>query len=81
MPIVEDGWNMFTVTAPDGTMDYIDAESFYDAYLAAYDLYGEGVTIRPSFYKEWTCGLYKDGDRCGYTRDGRHVTAEDMASV
>ena len=69
----------YTVIGPDGQMDYIWADTMFDAYQQGLEQYGEGTTVRPSFYKEWTCGMYKEGQRCGFDKYGMHRTASEVA--
>ena len=46
----------YTLIGPDGEIEWIDAETMYDAYLQGRELYGPGVVIRPTWYGEWDCG-------------------------
>lgn len=76
----EDQERSYTVTTPDGITDYFYADSMVDAYLDALGHYGDGITIRESWYKEWTCGTYEPGKQCGYDKYGNHVTAETVGN-
>ena len=70
----------YTVIGPDGQMDYIWADTMFDAYQQGLEQYGEGTTVRPSFYKEWTCGMYKEGQRCGFDKYGNHLRASELVN-
>lgn len=72
----------YTYISPDGevwTSEWYD--TMEEAYKEAVEMYGRGVVIRETWYKEWVCGYYEPGDRCGYDKYGNHVTAEDVANV
>jgi hypothetical protein len=76
---MEDQETTYTVKTPAGITDYLYAETMFDAYKLALEHYGPGVVIRPSFYKEWTCGTkalaeFKGG--CYYDEIGNHVVLE-----
>lgn len=70
----------YTAFTPDGKIDYFYGDTMEEAYAEALEEYGQGVTIRPSFYKEWICGLYKEGQKCGYTPDGKHIRAGEVVN-
>ena len=69
----------YTAISPDGITDFIYGDTMVEAYLEARDLYGPGVVIRESFYKEWTCGseeLAKANGGCYYDAHGTHHNIE-----
>ena len=73
---------MYTYVSPDGEIYWSDwHDTMEDAYREAVDMYGNGVLIREVWYKEWICGFYQPGQKCGYDKYGNHVTAEEMANV
>lgn len=75
----EDQETMYTAITPGGITDFIYADTMLDAYLEATDEYGPGVVIRPSFYKEWTCGseeLARKQGGCYYDAYGNHLRIE-----
>lgn len=61
----------YTVIGPDGDIDYIDAESMFEAYVQAYNTYGRGVVIRQTWYGEWDCGT-EPGGPCYHDKYGVH---------
>jgi hypothetical protein len=69
----------YTVIGPDGQMNYIWADTMFEAYLEGLEQYGEGTTVRPSFYSEWDCGMFRDGQRCGFDKYGNHIRASEVA--
>jgi hypothetical protein len=69
----------YTVFAPNGVTDFIFADTMFDAWTEARDLYGDGVTLRPSFYGEWECGTKESGP-CYYEANGEHVVMSKPAS-
>lgn len=72
----------YTYVSPDGqTWFGEDHETMEDAYREAVEIYGRGVLIRETWYKEWICGTYQPGQKCGYDKYGNHVTAEEMGNV
>lgn len=72
----------YTYVSPDGqTWFGEDHETMEDAYREAVEIYGRGVLIRETWYKEWICGTYQPGQRCGYDKYGNHVTAEEMENI
>jgi hypothetical protein len=69
----------YTAISPDGRTDFIYADTMFDAYTQAREECGPGVTIRPSFYKEWTCGseeLAQAKGGCYYDAHGTHIVLE-----
>ena len=68
----------YTIIGPDGQMDYIWADTMFEAYEQGIEQFGEGTSVRISWYKEWTCGMYKEGARCGYDKYGNHIRAEEV---
>lgn len=72
---------MYTVETPDGVTDFFYADTMWEAYQDALETYGEGVTIRRSWYKEWTCGseelARKRGEGCWYDEKGNHLRLQD----
>lgn len=82
---MSDQETMYAAIAPNGTTDYFYADSMYEAYLEAKDTYGEGVTIRPSWYGEWKCGseelATEKGNGCWYDKYGNHYKMKDGALV
>lgn len=66
----------YTITTPSGITDFIYGNSMYEAYLEAKELYGEGVSLRPSWYDEWECGSQLQatakGNGCWYDKYGNH---------
>jgi hypothetical protein len=76
---MEDQEMTYTIRTPDGVTDFFYADIMFDAYTDATNEYGPGVTIRPSFYKEWTCGseeLAKTKGGCYYDAYGTHQRIE-----
>jgi hypothetical protein len=69
---MQDQEQTYTVFSPNGVTDFIYADTMFDAWIEAKDLYGDGVTLRPSFYGEWECGTEEIG-ACYYDRNGNHV--------
>lgn len=70
---------MYAYVSPDGEIWWSDwHETMEDAYREAVEMYGNGVLIREVWYKEWICGFYQPGQKCGYDKYGNHVTAEEM---
>lgn len=61
----------YTVTSPHGQVDFLYADTMWEAYTEALEIYGEGVIIRPSFYGEWKCGTEGKGS-CYYDKFGVH---------
>lgn len=61
----------YTITTPDGVTDFFYAETMWQAFEDAKNQYGEGVTIRPSWYGEWDCGVEGSG-ACYYDKYGNH---------
>jgi hypothetical protein len=68
----------YTIIGPDGQMDYVWAETMFEAYEQGIEQFGEGTSVRLSWYKEWTCGMFKPGSRCGYDKYGNHIRAEEV---
>lgn len=72
----------YTYISPDGEIYWSEPhETMEAAYREAVSMYGPGVVIRETWYGEWDCGYYEPGDRCGYDKYGKHVTAEEVANV
>lgn len=61
----------YAVISPDGTTDYIYADTMFAAYIEAHQTYGPGVVIRPAWYGEWDCGVEGSGP-CYYDKYGVH---------
>lgn len=74
----------YTITTPDGVTDYFYAETMWDAYQEALAEYGEGITIRPSWYGEWECGtkglVEKLGYGCYHDAYGKHHRIEKVTA-
>lgn len=68
----------YTIIGPDGQIDYVWAETMFEAYEEGIEQFGEGTTIRLSWYKEWNCGMFEPGSRCGYDKYGNHIRAEEL---
>lgn len=69
----------YTAISPDGRMDFIYADTMFEAYTQARDEYGPGVVIRESFYGEWECGtkeLALANGGCYYDAYGTHQRVE-----
>ena len=67
----------YTITKQDGNHDYLYAKTMWGAYQEALALYGEGISVRPSFYGEWDCGVARPEEvssrtRCYYDIYGKH---------
>ena len=69
----------YTLIGPDGEIEWIDAETMYDAYLQGRELYGAGVVIRPTWYGEWDCGTEETG-KCWHDMYGNHVKREEQSA-
>ena len=69
----------YTLIGPDGEIEWIDAETMYDAYLQGRELYGAGVVIRPTWYGEWDCGTEETG-KCWHDKYGNHVKREEQSA-
>jgi len=68
----------YTIIGPDGQMDYIWADTMFEAYEQGLEKYGKGAMVRPSWYGEWDCGMYEPGRRCGHDKYGNHIRAEEL---
>jgi len=66
----------YTAVSPNGVTDFIYADSMFEAYEEALELYGQGVVIRPSWYGEWDCGTESLG-ACYYDKFGVHHKREN----
>jgi hypothetical protein len=71
----------YTVKTPDGVTDFFYADTMWQAYEEALETYGEGVTIRPSWYGEWKCGseeiARKNGSGCWHDNWGNHYVMKE----
>jgi hypothetical protein len=67
----------YTIIGPNGQMSYVWADTMYEAYLEGLEEFGEGTMVRPSWYDEWECGMYREGQRCGFDKYGNHIRAEE----
>ena len=70
----------YTVIGPDGQMSYVYADTMYEAYLEGVEQFGDGTMVRPSWYGEWDCGMYREGLRCGYDKYGNHLRASELVN-
>ena len=72
----------YTVTTPDGITDYFYADTMWDAFQEALAEYGQGITIRPSWYGETDCGteelVKKRGYGCYHDAYGVHHRIEKV---
>ena len=71
----------YTITTQSGITDFIYGNSMYEVYLEAKELYGEGVSLRPSWYDEWECGSQllatAKGNGCWYDKYGNHYRMQN----
>jgi len=70
----------YTLIGPDGEIEWIDAETMFEAYLQGRELYGPGVVIRPTWYGEWDCGTEEAGSPCWHDKHGNHVKREEKSA-
>lgn len=72
----------YTFVSPDGETWLSDDHRTMDAaYRQALAMYGQGVLIRETWYGEWDCGMYQEGDRCGFDKYGNHIRAEEIKKI
>lgn len=73
----------YTITLQDGSDTWIYAETMYEAFQEALAEYGEGITIRPSWYGEWKCGTQEMAELyggCYYDKYGNHHRVEQVSA-
>ena len=72
--------DFYTLIGPDGQTNWVDAESMEQAYEMALEQFGQGATLRKTWYGEWDCGTEESvaqrGYGCYYDKYGTHHKIE-----